>query len=260
MGIPLIIGLDFTGIGGRVKALRTIAKLNKVDDIAKTLSKIKGIPKGQINDMAKSLVNVNKVNEVKRVISKAITRESEKALLGAKVGRKVAPVEEIRKVPEEALPKKVEPPKVKRPPTKEKILGIEKPKKITRPEDVLLRERPKPNPLVFSKFEEYVKPGMIEREFKDLWQWTIDEKIKQTKEEVMKDLKLDMSCAAEEGKFLMSGETVLGPKFIFMPIERPEALDSLALLVPEIKERIVTTLNTYPARLSLKEKKKLGMK
>jgi len=126
-------------------------------------------------------------------------------------------------------------------------------------EEDVLEERPKPNPLVFSEFEEYVKPGMIEREFEDLLQWTIDEKIEQTEEQVRKDLKLDISCAAGEGKLLMSGKTVLGSKFIFMTIERPEALDALALLVPELKERIVTSLNIYPARLSFEEKKNLGM-
>jgi len=127
-------------------------------------------------------------------------------------------------------------------------------------EDVLGR-RPKPSPLLSGdKFEKYVKQGMIKREFNDLKQWVIDEGIKQTDKEIMEDVRLDLSCGAGEGKFLMSGKSLFGSEFIIIPIERPEALDSFAILVPEIKERILTILNTYPARLSDEEKQIFGYK
>jgi len=70
VGVLGIIGLDFTGWGGGKKGLvKSLTKINKVDDVVKVLKKI-NVADDLITDYAPKIAKMNKIDDVAKTIDK----------------------------------------------------------------------------------------------------------------------------------------------------------------------------------------------
>jgi len=116
-------------------------------------------------------------------------------------------------------------------------------------EEDVLGERPGPNQAVMNDFWTYIKEGAFEIDFAKHRQWTIDAELGQTEAKTKNDLKFKIACEVEEGRLLMSGESLVGPNFLYVSLEEPERIDVFSVLAPEFRTRVVTVLKPYPWRL-----------
>lgn len=69
-------------------------------------------------------------------------------------------------------------------------------------------------------------------------------------QEIETDVKFNIACEAEEGRFLMSAESPFtNGEFILIPLEFPERIDFSSILAPGLKDRVVAVMKPYPWRL-----------
>lgn len=120
-------------------------------------------------------------------------------------------------------------------------------------EDEILFGRSQPDTNVLSAPQNYIKEGALDLEIERWCKWSQEEAgINQTLEKIKKDAIWQIACEANEGKFLVSKNTIFSEgKFLLVPLETPERFDNFSILSPEIKERIVPVLSFYPWRIYL---------
>ncbi|MBI4034026.1 MAG: hypothetical protein HY378_00560 [Candidatus Brennerbacteria bacterium] len=115
-------------------------------------------------------------------------------------------------------------------------------------EDDVLGGRSQPSTEVLDSIERFVKPEALELEMQ--WNSTWAEKetgLRQSQEELRRDVCFQVACEAEEGRFL-TAESPLG-EFILVPLEVPEQYDFFAIFAKDFKKRIAAVLPPYPWRL-----------
>ena len=115
-------------------------------------------------------------------------------------------------------------------------------------EEDVLGKRPQPNLEVLDSTERFVKPEALELELRWNSAWVQEEtSLQQSREELLKDVRFQIACEAEEGRFL-TNEAPLG-EFILIPLEVPEQYVFFEILAKDFKKRIVAVLPPYPWRL-----------
>ena len=117
-------------------------------------------------------------------------------------------------------------------------------------EDEVLGGRPGPSIEVMANLNAYVPPGAFEVELRRHSTWTKEAGLRLTPAQLEGEVRHQVACEAEEGRFLLSRESPFpGGEFILIPLEAAERYDFFTLLAKGFKERIVTALPFYPWRL-----------
>lgn len=116
-------------------------------------------------------------------------------------------------------------------------------------EDDILGCRPEPNREVLTSIERFVSPEALALEIRWNAAWSEEETaMRQSDEELGRDVRFQIACEAEEGRLLMGSNSPFGT-FILIPLEVPEQYDFFAIFAKDFKKRIVAVLPPYPWRL-----------
>lgn len=118
-------------------------------------------------------------------------------------------------------------------------------------EDDVLNCRSVPNENVLKNLQQYIKNGAFQLELERHSKWAREEAgLMQSNEELEDDVKFQISCEIEEGRFLLSEESPLSNgNFILIPLESSERYDFFTTISKDFKKRIVTALSFYPWRI-----------
>lgn len=118
-------------------------------------------------------------------------------------------------------------------------------------EDDILGGRSSPDKRILKDFDRYIKRKIFELEFQRWSKWTEEEaELNQSDKELERDVKYQIACEVNEGKFLMGNESPFDSgEFILIPLEVPERFDNFTIFAPDLKKRIVSVLSCYPWRL-----------
>ncbi len=111
----------------------------------------------------------------------------------------------------------------------------------------ILGRRPEPNEEVLRSIERLIDAPTLQFEVERHSAWARDEAgLKQSNEELKRDVYFQIACEAEEGA-LLETKPPFG-EFILMPLETPERYDFFTLRAPDFKRRIIAALPPYPWR------------
>jgi len=118
-------------------------------------------------------------------------------------------------------------------------------------EEDVLRGRPRPNKEVLENLEQFISSEAFRIELERHSKWTKEEAgLKQSDEELKQDVRFQIACEIEEGRFLINEQLFSKSKeFILIPLEVPERYDFFTVLANDFKERIVSVLSCYPWRV-----------
>lgn len=117
-------------------------------------------------------------------------------------------------------------------------------------EDEILGSRPEANKEIMENMDQYVASAALDILFEQHSKWANeDAKLGQTKEEIIRDVKFKISCEVEEGKLLVSDQSPIGKDFIIAPLEAAERYDFFSIFAPNLKNRIIPVLSSYPWRM-----------
>lgn len=119
-------------------------------------------------------------------------------------------------------------------------------------EDDILNSRPKPAAQVLEKMSNFISKGAFQLELARHSAWAKEEAgLTQTDEELERDVKFQIACEVEEGRFLTSQETPFSQgNFILVPLEVAERYVFFSTLAPDFPKRIVPILKPYPWRMA----------
>ena len=111
---------------------------------------------------------------------------------------------------------------------------------------------PVPDVRIVKNFGQYITQGAFDIEFQRHSNWAEQEAgLNQTKEELQGDVKFQIACEVQEGKFLLSKDSPFPfGEFILIPLEVSERYDFFTIFAKDFKKRIVSVLSSYPWRLS----------
>jgi len=118
-------------------------------------------------------------------------------------------------------------------------------------EEDVLRGRPRPNKEVLENLEQFISSEAFRIELERHSKWAKEEAgLKQGDEELKQDVRFQIACEIEEGRFLINEQLFSKSKeFILIPLEVPERYDFFTVLANDFKERIVSVLSCYPWRV-----------
>ncbi len=118
-------------------------------------------------------------------------------------------------------------------------------------EDDVFSGRPLSDKNVENNLLNFISERAFEIEFERHSAWVRDDAgLVQSETEIEKDLKFQIACEAEEGRFLSSNESpISNGRFILVPLETAERYDFFEILAPGFKKRIVSILTPYPWRM-----------
>ncbi len=121
-------------------------------------------------------------------------------------------------------------------------------------EDDVLLKKPEPDKNVLENLGEFLVPAALQIVFNQHKSWALGEAgLKQADEELWQDVKFQIACEAEEGRFLCDSEEspLSEGKFILVPLEVAERYNPTFLILnPEFEERIASLLPPYPWRMT----------
>lgn len=120
-------------------------------------------------------------------------------------------------------------------------------------EDDVILKRPGPNQYVLENLDKLLGPAALNIVFEQHKAWVLKEAgLKQTDQELWQDVRYQIACEAEEGRFLCDPkESPLSEgKFILVPLEAAERYNpTFLILSPKFEERIASLLPPYPWRM-----------
>jgi len=119
-------------------------------------------------------------------------------------------------------------------------------------EDEILKDRPRASQEVEINIFKYVSKGAFEIDLKRHMAWARDDAgLTQSDADLEKDLKFKIGCEAEEGRFLLSLESLFpGGQFLLAPLEQAERYIFFSILTPDFQKRLVSVLKPNIWRLN----------
>lgn len=118
-------------------------------------------------------------------------------------------------------------------------------------EEEVLGSRPEPSQEVLKNLAEYVSSRALALELERHSRWAKEDAgLNQGSEEIRRDVSWQIACEAEEGRWLLSKDSMIDGegRFLLVPFEAPERYDFFELLAPNFKQRIVSIVHLYPWR------------
>jgi hypothetical protein len=115
-------------------------------------------------------------------------------------------------------------------------------------EDDLLGSRPEPDEEVLADITRFISPSAFEIDLERHRPWVEESGIKETEEELRRDVAFKIACEASEGQLVTDIGWYFG-ECIIIPLETPERYDFFGLKARRIKEQVVAVLPPYPWRV-----------
>ncbi|KKU90167.1 MAG: hypothetical protein UY20_C0001G0018 [Candidatus Yanofskybacteria bacterium GW2011_GWA1_48_10] len=118
-------------------------------------------------------------------------------------------------------------------------------------EDDVLGKRPEPEAQVMTRIEDFISKSAFDLELARHSAWAREEAgLIQTDSELERDVRFQIACEVEEGRFLVSSESPFpNGKFILVPLEVPERYIFFSVMAPDFQKRITPILKSYPWRV-----------